>query len=314
LTPEELKPKFLGALIGTAVGDALGMPVEGWSYEEIEAEYGELREMYDGRLPAGHYTDDTEMMIGVAESLAAKKGFNGEDMAQRFIDNYDPCRGYGSGPPNVFKKILRGEPWNRASVALFGVGSYGNGGAMRIAPIGLLYEKPDEVSRVVSQSSQITHAHKLGKEGATLQAYTISLAARTDPASPLDPKIFLAKLQGFVNGDIYREKLEKVALLLGAASSKSRVIEVLGHGIEAFNSVPTAIYSFLSHPQSFEEAVVYAVGLGGDTDTLGAMTGAISGAYLGVGAIPTRWEERLENWSYIEKLAEKLWSLRYGGK
>jgi len=294
LTPEELKPKFLGALIGTAVGDALGMPVEGWSYEEIEAEYGELREMYDGRLPAGHYTDDTEMMIGVAESLAAKKGFNGEDMAQRFIDNYDPCRGYGSGPPNVFKKILRGD--------------------MRIAPIGLLYEKPDEVSRVVSQSSQITHAHKLGKEGATLQAYTISLAARTDPASPLDPKIFLAKLQGFVNGDIYREKLEKVALLLGAASSKSRVIEVLGHGIEAFNSVPTAIYSFLSHPQSFEEAVVYAVGLGGDTDTLGAMTGAISGAYLGVGAIPTRWEERLENWSYIEKLAEKLWSLRYGGK
>lgn len=314
MNPGELKPKFLGALIGTAVGDALGMPVEGWSYREIAAEYGELREMHDGRLPAGNYTDDTQMMIGVAESLIAKKGFNGEDMAQRFIENYDPCRGYGPGPPKVFKKILKGEPWNRASITLFGVGSYGNGGAMRIAPIGLLYEKPDEVRMAASQSSQITHAHKLGIEGATLQAYAISLAARTNTSSPLDPEIFLAKLQGFVNDAIYREKLEKASQLLRDVTSKSQVIEVLGHGIEAFNSVPTAIYSFLSHPQSFEEAVIRAVGLGGDTDTLGAMTGAISGAYLGVEAIPTRWKEQLENCRYIKQLAEKLWSIRYGGK
>ena len=88
---------------------------------------------------------------------------------------------------------------------------------------------------------------------------------------------------------------------------------LLGNGIEAFNSVPAAIYSFLTHAASFEEAVVYAISLGGDTDTIGAMCGAISGAYLGVDAIPERWRAKLENREYLEGLAEGLWRLKTGG-
>lgn len=83
----------------------------------------------------------------------------------------------------------------------------------------------------------------------------------------------------------------------------------MGNGIEAFNSVPTAIYSFLSHFESFADAVIYAIGLGGDTDTIAAMTGAISGAYHGIKAIPKEWEERLENRAYIETLAIRLWNV-----
>jgi poly(ADP-ribose) glycohydrolase ARH3 len=74
--------------------------------------------------------------------------------------------------------------------------------------------------------------------------------------------------------------------------------------------VPTAIYSFLSHPSSFEEAVIYAISLAGDTDTIGAMTGAISGAYLGIEAIPSKWQERLENREYITELANRLWRIK----
>ena len=88
---------------------------------------------------------------------------------------------------------------------------------------------------------------------------------------------------------------------------KSRVILELGNGIEAFNSIPTAIYSFLSQPHSFAQAIRYAISLGGDTDTIGAMTGAISGAYLGVDTIPASWKDKLENRRYIEELAENLW-------
>ncbi len=88
---------------------------------------------------------------------------------------------------------------------------------------------------------------------------------------------------------------------------RNKVIDELGNGIEAFNSVPTAIYSFLSQPHSFAQAVLHAISLGGDTDTIGAMTGAISGAYLGFDSIPGRWKNKFENRPCIEELAERLW-------
>ena len=83
----------------------------------------------------------------------------------------------------------------------------------------------------------------------------------------------------------------------------------MGNGIEAFNSVPTAIYSFLVQSNSFAKAVLSAISLGGDTDTIGAMTGAISGAYLGIESIPDSWKGKLENRFYIEELAQKLLSM-----
>jgi poly(ADP-ribose) glycohydrolase ARH3 len=85
------------------------------------------------------------------------------------------------------------------------------------------------------------------------------------------------------------------------------MVHQLGHGIEAFNSVPTAIFSFLAHTQDFASTVIYAVSLGGDTDTIASMAGAISGAYLGIDALPLEWQSKLENREYISSLADKLW-------
>jgi poly(ADP-ribose) glycohydrolase ARH3 len=107
---------------------------------------------------------------------------------------------------------------------------------------------------------------------------------------------------------MYRQKLAKIGALLNKVD-KARVVAELGNGVEAFNSVPTAIYSFLSHTQSFEEAILFAVSLGGDTDTIAAMAGAISGAYLGVGSIPDKWRSKLENRAYIEELAGVLYDV-----
>ncbi len=298
-----MKSRFAGALVGTAIGDALGAFFEGCFEvrpEEIEA-IAKSSEVLT-------YTDDTHMMIGVAESLIRSGGFDGEDMAHTFVRNYElePFRGYGPGPPHIFRMMRAGVAWDEAAYRLYRGGSYGNGSAMRIAPVGVLYhDNPEMLREVAYRSSQITHTHNLGKEGAALQAYAIALAANLRPGEDFDRCNFLAKLTDFVQETVYREKLKIIEELVEKPEG-GRVVLELGHGIEAFNSVPTAIYSFLSQPHSFAQAVFSAISYGGDTDTIGAMTGAISGAYLGVDSIPAEWRERLENRQYIEELGEKL--------
>jgi poly(ADP-ribose) glycohydrolase ARH3 len=297
-----LRSKFVGCLIGSAVGDALGSSFEGsWSSEAKIERF------------SGRWTDDTHMMIGVAESLIANKGFDGSNMAQIFIKNYErePWRGYASGPPRVFRWIKSGVAWNEAAKRLFGgAGSYGNGAAMRVAPVGVFYHDDLEQLRSVAYSqSRITHVHELGMDGAAIQAYAVALAVTADPSSELDSYAFLGRLKDFTHNEVYKRKLERVWRLLGE-TNKGRIARELGNGVEAYNSVPTAVYCFLRNWGSFEDSVLYAVSLGGDTDTIGAMTGAISGAYHGDQAIPERWKNRLEKGDYIEELAEKLWFIK----
>lgn len=305
---ETLRSKFLGSLIGTGIGDSLGASLEGYRIVD-QAEVQALGE----KRPILIYTDDTHMMIGVAESLIENKDFNGEHMTRRFMENYsrEPFRGYGPGPPRIFRMIRDGEAWDKAAEELYGGGSYGNGSAMRIAPVGVFhYDEPAKLKEIAYKSSQITHTHELGKEGAALQAYAIALATSADPSLKFRVDEFLAKLMDFVEHEVYKQKMKEIGKLLGEKDNKLKIVRELGHGIEAFNSVPTAIYSFLSYPNSFEEAVIYAISLGGDTDTIGAMSGAISGAYLGFQAIPLKWLEKLENREYIEYLAEGLWQIK----
>jgi poly(ADP-ribose) glycohydrolase ARH3 len=304
---EDLRSKISGSLMGTGIGDALGASLEGWRRVDPD----EVWALAEKRHTLT-YTDDTHMMIGIAESLIENKGFDGEHMTRRFMENYshEPFRGYGPGPPRVFRMIKSGEAWDKAAERLYGGGSYGNGSAMRIAPVGVFYyDDLAKLKEISYKSSQITHAHELGKEGAALQAYAIALATQADPSLAFQGDEFLRKLTHFIRHEVYKQKLRRVEELLGE-KDRSKVVAVLGHGIEAFNSVPTAIYSFLSHPNSFEEAVIYAISLGGDTDTIGAMTGAISGAYLGIKAIPEKWQEKLENRDYITELADRLLSIK----
>jgi poly(ADP-ribose) glycohydrolase ARH3 len=301
---QELKSKFMGALIGTAVGDSLGALFEG----RRQVKLGEI-EVVAERQEVLTYTDDTHMMLGVTESLIKSGDFDGEDMAQTFVRNYElePWRGYGPGPPRLFRLIKAGASWDEVAQRLYHTGSYGNGAAMRIAPIGVFYHNNlIKLREVAYKSSQITHAHRLGKEGAALQAYAIAQAVSLGQQEALEQASFLAKLISYTSEETYREKLNRIGALL-ACQDRGRVITELGNGVEAFNSVPTAIYCFLSHPRSFAQAVLYAISLGGDTDTIAAMTGAISGAYLGLDSIPSRWKDKLENREYIQELAEKLW-------
>jgi len=306
---ETLRAKFLGSLAGTAIGDAVGAGFERRRAAEPEA-VAAVADMR-GRLA---YTDDTHMMIGVAESLVHVEGFDGEHMAQVLKRNYEleSWRGYGLGPPSVFRMIRAGEAWDKAAEKLYHGGSYGNGAATRIAPVGVFYHNDlAMLKEVACRSSRITHSHALGKEGAVLQAGAVALAVSLEPSEPFDPREFLARLGEFVQHEVYRQKLASVGKLLDEVD-RDVVVAELGNSVEAFNSVPTAIYSFLSHPDLFQEAILLAVSLGGDTDTIAAMTGAIAGAYLGIDAIPDKWRVKLENRAYIVELAEVLYEVWAG--
>ena len=304
---KQLRDKFRGALLGAAVGDALGAPFEG-AHLISPAELTRLREE-PGQLK---YTDDTHMTLGLAQSLVACRGFDGDHMASLFSSNYsaEPWRGYGAGPPRVFRLIDQGVPWYKASSILFnGSGSYGNGAAMRVAPAGLMaYRDLERVARLARQTGLITHSHELGLEGAVLQACAIAILIRHSPVSNPEPSSFLALLKSYLNETVYLQKLEQVELLLPAAA-REEVITNLGNGIEAFKSVPTAVYAYLRHAGSFPDAVLYAISLGGDADTIASMTGALAGAHLGEESIPAVWRDGVEGAEQLCELADALLEL-----
>ncbi len=290
--------QFTGCMMGQAIGDSLGVPREG------AFNIAEVREI------SAHYTDDAAMMIGIAESLVQCRGLDDHHLARQFMENYErePWRGYGGGPPRIFRQMRRGANWEEElDKEMYPGGSYGNGSAMRVAPIGLFYHhsSPEELREAARRTSRITHSHPLAVEGAALEAYAVSLALRRE-------ENFLEKLRGFTQEEWYLEKLKKMEKLLASQEDKNRVVRELGNGIEAYNSVPTAIFSFLAQ-DDFEEALVYAVSLGGDADTIGAMCGAVAGAWWGEEGIPQRWKENLENRGYIESLARQLWEFHLKG-
>jgi len=297
---EQKLSKFIGSLLGTAIGDSLGARFEGTSGIQDVKEIG------------SRYTDDTAMTIGVAESLVEHKGFNYWYMAERFIQNYErePWRRYGSGPPRIFRMMQSGRMgFGMLDRDLYPGGSFGNGGAMRVGPVGLLYhDDPKSLREISYHTTGITHSNEFALEGAAVQACAVALAVLADPVD-IKSSEFLGALRIFTQPGPYQEKLKTVIRLLKEGAKKEQVVEELGNGVDALHSVATAIYSFLANP-GFENAVIYAVSLGGDADTIGSMCGAIAGACYGIEGIPEHWRRKVENHEYIEGLGGKLWELK----
>lgn len=301
---------FRGALLGVAVGDALGAGFEG----DLEVDPHSVQQLLREPGPL-HFTDDTHMTLAMAESLVAQEAFEGSHMAATFVRNFEaePWRGYGPGPPQVFRAIRRGARWDEAGRRLFGgSGSYGNGAAMRVCPAAMFACRDlDRVAWLARQTALITHTHELGIEGAVLQASAIAMLLTTRARENLDRHAFLRELRRRARTDIFRRALDRVESL-APDSGPDVVAAELGNGIEAYRSVPTALYLFLSRASSFTGAVFDAICLGGDTDTIASMTGALSGAWLGESALPEVWRTSVEGAKRLEDLADGLWHLAVG--
>jgi poly(ADP-ribose) glycohydrolase ARH3 len=295
----QLADRFLGSALGTFVGDAMGEPVEGWPHKAIHSRFGLLDAML---REEARYTDDTQMMIGILETLAEKGGFDPAVCAVRFQENFDPSRGYGRRIFGVMERVSQGIPWHEV-----GTDSFGNGGAMRIAPIGCFYYTDlQTVEEKAILSARITHNHPEGLAGAVAQATAVALALQhglvNDPVESVD---FINRISARVRSidKGFAESLDGITSISRSFSSRApdsvtELIEVIGdrYGLtlRAIESVPAAIGAFVL-TKSFREAVVLAVNLGGDTDTIGAMAGAVAGAYYGFEQIPQEWVGPLEN-------------------
>jgi poly(ADP-ribose) glycohydrolase ARH3 len=296
--------RFLGCLLGQAVGDGLGAPYEGLPADHIYWTFGPASGLVESPREATlRYTDDTRMMIGVAETLADRGEIVEEALCAAFAAHYDPDRGYGPGARKILQALRDGDDWRTLAETVFPGGSLGNGAAMRAAPIGLLFG--DDLDRVVEQaerSARPTHRHPLGIEGAQLLALAAAVASR-QPS--FDRKGFYRELIG-------RCRSEEFAWQLEAASKLRRrhTFGFLGNSLEAHRSVVAAIACFTTCPGSYEQAVARAIALGDDTDTLAAMAGALAGAHLGIAAIPGHLIDRLEDGpagrGYLESLALRL--------
>lgn len=289
-------------MLGLALGDALGAPFEGGPVERLlwrligTTRAGEMR-----------WTDDTQMSVDVAESLLARGAVDADDLARRFARSYRWSRGYGAA--RVLKKIAAGQDWQLANRSVYPEGSYGNGGAMRAPMLALFYaRRPDALLEAVEQVTLITHAHPRGVEGALLVATATLLSLRQ--ADPLE--ILQAAGACSRHGEFTRSiDIAAKWLAAGVLPKPRQVAAELGNGIAAARSCVTALFVALSFAdRPFEEMLDFVTRCGGDTDTLGAMAGAVWGARRGKAGLPLEKLRRLEQASRLATLSRALYSGR----
>ncbi len=295
------------AILGTAVGDAVGAPFEGRravTRDEVAAWLAADRTLT--------WTDDTHMALELAAALAEDPGHvDAGRLGDRFAAAFrrEPWRGYGAGPPQIFAMAERGTPYVDAAASMFGgTGSFGNGGAMRAAPAGVAaVGSLDRAAALATAQAQVTHAHPEGVDGAVVVATGVAALMAAPAGAPPD-----AALRATLPYLTTRAVTDPLAEVLDApdASARLSVARANGSGIAARESVPAAVAAFLAAVDAGsdpgEEALTVAVCLGGDTDTVAAMAGALAGAHLGAAAFPARLIERLEARRHIEAVIAEL--------
>lgn len=275
--------RALRSLDGLPVGDAFGelffMPGE-------EA-YGFIRER---RIPqeTWRYTDDTEMALSIVDILAKRGAIHQDELASAFARRMSPARGYGQGAHEILTAIAGGRPWAQASQSAFrGGGSFGNGAAMRVAPLGAYFA--DDLDRCVVEarlSSEVTHAHDEGIAGGIAVAVATALAWRHRDAA-LAPEAFLGQVRDCCPTGYTRDGIEE-ALRLPLEANVVQAATALGNGsgVTAPDTVPLCLWVAARHSGRYVDALWETVAALGDRDTTCAIVGGILAMSA---AVPPEW-------------------------
>ena len=297
MTHEDRLSRALISLEGLAVGDAFGQMF-------ATAPRSARKRVKENRLPPQPWwrTDDTEMALAIVEVLNRFGRIDQDALARRFAERFDddPERGYGKMARIILRSVLRGGDWKHASATAFGqAGSKGNGGAMRVAPLGAWFA--DDLDLVVSEafaSATVTHAHPEGQAGAVAVAVAAAVALRQRGNPPLQAAqvVFDEVLRRTPVGET-RDGIARAAGLTEAEPEDAA--KVLGSGflVTAPDTVPYALWSATRHLDNYVEAIVETVAGDGDCDTTCAIVGGIVSLYVGVDGIPATWRAAREKFT-----------------
>ncbi|MET8803290.1 ADP-ribosylglycohydrolase family protein [Streptomyces sp. NPDC004546] len=279
--------RALASLRGLAVGDALG------SQFFVPANYPLLKRR---ELPAGpwQWTDDTEMACSVVAVLAAHGRIDQDALARSFAEHHDFDRGYGPAVNRLLRLVREGEDWRELAAGLFnGRGSWGNGAAMRIAPLGAWYaDDPEQATHQAEISAYTTHQHREAVVGAMAVAAAAALAG--SPDGPPSPEALLDGVIALVPKSAVGQGLRRARDMLDYGDAVT-VAAVLGCGrrTTAHDTVPFALWSAARSLGDFEAAFWTTAGVGGDVDTTCAIVGGVLASGK-AGTPAAEWVERSE--------------------
>lgn len=299
----DLHTRFMGTMIGSGLGDAIGERALEINDREV------LLDLINSDEELC-YTDDTVLSLATAELLIDHGSIDQQLLGDKFrkYHNEEPWRNYGVVTSGVFA-IVEHEAIEYTAAALRlcdGSGSFGNGAAMRVAPLGLYFHRSPGLYEMAKKTAEITHAHPVGIDGAAVLAKAVAMSVHLNSQRPFAPQVYGGRLVEFAETTRLKEKLELVLQLVASRATTAEAAEALGTQSAVNESMAFALFCFLTNPHAFVECILCAVSHGGDSGTIGAMAGAMAGAYLGAEAIPPLWQRRLENTQHIETLAREL--------
>ena len=316
-----------GALAGLALGDALGMPTQAMSPEQIRAVYGRITGLVDGDasqpyapgMPAGSVTDDTEQALLIASLLIRGRGsssghvaLNAVEFAHALLAWEDSMIERGSldllGPSTkaALERVRAGED----PLTVGGEGTT-NGAAMRVTPIGIAVstEDPEAFAEAVWSSCRVTHATRQGFQSAALVAAAVSMGIDAARSPSLDLRSLLWKAVTYVDSlpergawtpdpDVVAATRRAMQLAVNPASSSLEcLVEQVGTSVASAHAIPMAFALLARDPSP--RALLDAANIGGDTDTIGAIAGAILGAALGGEVLPADSLSMIEEVSHL---------------
>ena len=328
-----LKNRFAGCLIGQCLGDALGFMVEGYPphackhYVDNIMNSDRIFDQKRSVFSFGQYSDDSQLAREFLQSYAACGKFNPSDYGDRIAAIFNEHRivGYGSATKQAAWRLINGVSWENSGTL---PPAAGNGSAMRAGPVGMLYfDEPQQMIQIAHDQGRITHQDRRCSAGAVTIAGAVALVIREENfsiskfltqlskwARPFDDIIAdaLINMQEWVHLPPH-EALSHIAKVGLAPNFSDR-----WQGISPFvtGSVLWSIYAFLKFTDSYWKAISTAIAVGGDVDTTAAMTGAISGARVGLEGIPLSFAKHINDngtWKFddLVALANQCYAIKY---
>ena len=301
-----VKDRYTGALLGLGIGDALGLPTRGLSRDEIRERFGRVEtylplrdEVGEVVVPAGQFTDNTELAMCLAESLVTSNGFLDPDTAgfrfeQILSSDYHHLLG-----GTTRRALERAAESGDYQAGLGGEGTAGAGPAARVAPVAMVHAlsnfNAEVFVREVLRSTLITHAHPESVNGALAVAYALRLIVRRE----LPPEVLIGEVLSFIDEDAVARKLRKAARLLEQGRDQYEALEEIGTSGYVAEAVAAGLYLFSRNYGDFTSTVLSAANAGGATSTIGSIAGVLAGAWTGAAQLPPDLVDGLDGRMYV---------------